>query len=409
MDPVEAFAHVEFDDGGAVVSRVRRGHPFAGLVGESDHLPQTLHYLDPVGHLVFCNCHGTGSSTSTNGMTIDRVRSSRIIHSANTECDYESVDGMCTELDGLAQWCGLSTVKTSVSWPKDNPGDKSVTIEAMNKPSIELGGAFGISIGTSFTHSPTPKGNVYSLTDVVNVRTYTEHLKSWGEHAAIHRMMQDLMCLVYGKPCQLTLQSIKREDDQYGPLSEGDERRWWRNAYEPDLGRRMAEMKPLDRYKDRPLFTLVDVDRDALRSWLDDYQLWSRPTGIAVSSMFQKGTVVEVQLLQIGVALEALGHSLWMEETSTDPTQRGRTPSYPELLELVTQAARFDELSLHKAWDAAEWREEFNTAFKGAKHADNPMPDPLIAIDRAREGLKLIRYWLAIRLGVSIERLCSHR
>ena len=37
------------------------------------------------------------------------------------------------------------------------------------------------------------------------------------------------------------------------------------------------------------------------------------------------------------------------------------------------------------------------------------MPDPLIAIDRAREGLKLIRYWLAIRLGVSIERLCSHR
>ncbi|WP_270452016.1 hypothetical protein [Kocuria marina] len=406
MDPAEATAHVQFDDAGAIVSRVRRGRPFAGLEEGGDHLPQVLHYLDPSGHLVFCDCRSLGSQTSSNGMTIDRVRSSRIIHSANTECDYELVDGMCTELDGLAQWCGLSTVTTSLSWSKETPGVKSVTIEAANKPSIEVGGAFGISIGTSFTHNPSPKGNVYSLIDIVNVRTHTGQLRPWGEHAAVHRMMQDLMCLVYGKPCQLTLKSIKREDDQYGPVPDGDDRRWWREAYEPNLGRGLTDLKPLDRYKDEPLFTLADVDPDALRSWLDGFQLWSRPTWIAVSSMFQMGTAVEVFLLQIGVALEALGHSIWMEETSSDPSKRGKTPSYPALLERVTKAACFDELSLHKTWDAAQWREEFNTAFKGAKHADNPMTDPHIATERAREGLKLIRYWLAIRLGVKAEQLC---
>lgn len=94
-----------------------------------------------------------------------------------------------------------------------------------------------------------------------------------------------------------------------------------------------------------------------------------------------------------------------MEETSSDPSKRGKTPSYPALLERVTKAACFDELSLHETWDAAQWREEFNAAFKGAKHADNPMTDPHVAIKRAREGLKLIRYWLAIRLGVNVQQL----
>lgn len=81
-------------------------------------------------------------------------------------------------------------------------------------------------------------------------------------------------------------------------------------------------MGSLDRHKDRSFFTVADVDRDALRSWLDAHQLWSRPTGIAISWMFQKGTGVEVQLLQTGVTLEALGRSLWIEETSSDLTQR---------------------------------------------------------------------------------------
>jgi hypothetical protein len=68
-------------------------------------------------------------------------------------------------------------------------------------------------------------------------------------------MFQDLMCLVFGRPCLSRIVSIKREDDQ-PYLTDGDPRQTWREVYEPDFGRSIDGVKPLDRGRDRPLFYL---------------------------------------------------------------------------------------------------------------------------------------------------------
>lgn len=55
-----------------------------------------------------------------------------------------------------------------------------------------------------------------------------------------------------------------------------------------------------------------------------------------------------------------------------------------------------------------EWCKEFNRAYKGVKHADNSLPDPLDAFHRAQEGLTLIRCWLGVELGVSSDVLAKN-
>src|SRR5690606_37446996 len=111
----------------------------------------------------------------------------------------------------------------------------------------------------------------------------------------------------------------------------------------------------------------------------------------------QRGTTVEAKLLQIGVALEALCYALWQEDGKPGGNS---TPKYPDLLECVTDAARVVHHEIYGPDGAESWRTSFNLAFKGTKHADNPLPDGLDASRFARQGLNLMRAWLGTRLGV---------
>jgi hypothetical protein len=223
-------------------------------------------------------------------------------------------------------------------------------------------------------------------------------------------MVQDLMCLVYGKPCTSTLTQVKREDDQPYLNTPDDGRRLWREVYEPTFGRTSGNFgdspdDALDRYKDQPLFYLDDVDSDKLAGWMDEWDQWSRPTWIAVTTMFQRGTTVEAQLLQLGVALESLGYALWRRR---NPDLCGsRAPSFPSLLRIVTDTVGVEHLKLYGQDSASTWRTRFNTAFKGAKHADNPLPDGLEALELATQAMNVIRAWLAVQLGVPTERLLA--
>lgn len=261
-----------------------------------------------------------GGAVSTLGTSLTRIRARRAIEAGGSEVDYSQVDGMSSEIDGLSSWSGMSTVTQTTDFKT------WVNLRAEHQESIQVGGKADVAIESSFTFNPSPKGNVFGITDLAILRTRSDTLWSWQDHGAVHHMVQDLMCLVFGRPCLSRVTAVKREDDQ--PYSsEGDTRRLWREVYEPTFGRSVEGVEPLDRAKARPLFYLKDVDSDALTSWIDQWELWSRPTWIAVTTMFQRGTTVESKLLQIGVALEALGYALWQESgppatASTPPTRR---------------------------------------------------------------------------------------
>jgi hypothetical protein len=207
-------------------------------------------------------------------------------------------------------------------------------------------------------------------------------------------MIQDLMCLAYAYPCSSVMKSVMRHDDQ-GLNGKKDRRRLWPEAFQPTFGRGDRSHDPLD---DRePFFYLDETEPFRVAAWLNGYEAWSRPTWIAVTTLFQRNSTVEAQLLQVGVALEALGYAIWRGANPSAST----TPSYPALLKVVTDKVGIASATIYgKAKRANLWRDAFNRAFKGAKHADNPPVTPNIAYERAQQGFLLIRCWLALELGV---------
>lgn len=397
-------ASVEFDERGALIQCPRRDHSPGSVLADwsgAPATPEVLHFVDHASHLTFAECNNVGSTASTLGPGVDRIRSRRVIASGTTERSYDEVDGMTSEIDGLASWARMSTVSQKVERAAN--GHIAVVIRAENPEAIELGGHLSLTLQTAFNHNPVPQGNVFALTDVVSIRTRSTSPIPWSEHAVVHHMLQDLMCLVYGKPCAASVTSVKREDDQPYLSEPDDGKRTWREVYEPTFGRNEAGVEPLDRVGDRPLFHLQDVDPGKLSAWMDNWHLWSRPTWIAVTTMFQRGTTMEAQLLQMGIALESLGYAIWQQDNK--PATSHRTPSFPDLLAHVTDTVGVEHHKLFGEFKADGWRAAFNTAFKGAKHADNPLPDGLTSLEFTNQAMNLIRAWLAVQVGVPRERL----
>jgi hypothetical protein len=335
-----------------------------------------------------------GVSASSLGHSEQRIRYRVAVATGANGLAYSKINGMQTEVDGLARWAKMTTVETRLR-TKEGDGVTGLDLSARNMAPHVLGGTFDLRLVTSFWHQPRPTDGVFTISDRLTVQTRTRRTREWEHHAAQHRMIQDLMCLAYAFPCSAVLKSAMRHDDQPFDVRK-DKRRFWHEAFEPAFGRGDGSYKlPGDR---KPLFFLDETDPARVEAWLTSYELWSRPTWIAVTTLFQVNSTVEAQLLQIGVALEALGYAIWRQ---THPSAK-KTPNYPDLLKLVTDRVGIASAALYGETRRADsWRNQFNRAFKGAKHADNTPVASNEAIERAWQGLQLIRCWLALELGVN--------
>lgn len=388
----------EFDADGVMVSWPRAlsfGDALA-LNHEDRQAPDPLILRDNEGWLTLTDAHLVGASASTLAHSVEQIRYQKAIHAGANGADYAGVQGMTSEVEGLASWAKLVPVTQSVTFDEGRGAADSLSLVAKNLEPKRLGGPLGLDLCTAYTPNLVPNGGVFTVATWLHVRTRTPELTSWQTHERSHRMMQDLMCLVYGKPCTSRLVSVMRDDDQERPPT--DDRRFWREAYQPTFGRKAPpDFQLTDR--DRPLFFLDEADGERVERWLSEYELWSRPTWIVMSAIFDRSLPVESKLLQVAVALEALGYAI---RQKADPTTKPTT-HYESLLQGIFDAIGYAPPAVVGGGDIRAWCRDFNRTYKGVKHADNPLPDSLVAWSRAKEGMTLIRCWLASELGVSNE------
>lgn len=232
------------------------------------------------------------------------------------------------------------------------------------------------------------------------------------------------MCLVYGYPCELRLKEILRRNNQPG-LPEGQDPNGkydWHEAFSKNFGRSRKIEQRKDISEVKPLFKLSDTSPDDVENWIENFDKWSRPTWIAVESIFQNRLAAETRMLLMGSALEALGYAIWLyeendgnSESCGKPRCKGRKhgcsqpgcnkPTAVGYFERAAKTLPWTSLEISEETTPLEWAKSFNTVYKGCKHADNELPDSLESHDRADEGLLIIRCWLAKKLGVEDETL----
>lgn len=97
------------------------------------------------------------------------------------------------------------------------------------------------------------------------------------------------------------------------------------------------------------------------------------------------------QILQTGIAPEALGHQLGVES--------GRPPThqinFKPALDRVLADPEFNPLP-----DAEDWKKRRHESYMGVKHPDREAPHSLVLANALRDNLLILRFWIAGRLGV---------
>ena len=328
----------------------------------------------------------------------------------SADLSYEEVNGVSSTLEGFSRWAEVTAIEQSLILSSDGTKPPTACLKAQAKDSVDIGTRFNVSATTGFT---APKLDPYQLEYVYRnltaLRTETPELVAWNEHMQVHRTMQGLLCLVYNYPCELSLSDTYRKDDQPELETVEEEVYLWHEVHYKNFSRTRHVEPRKDFSKANPLFLLSDTADGAVATWLDEFEKWSRPTWIAVETIFHPYLAAESRLIQIGVALEALGYAIWLYEENGGVMPAGRRPSATGYFRRVAEKLPFSDLDISSERTAKDWAEAFNETYIGCKHADNPLPDGLEAYEHAIQGLAIIRCWLAKNLGVSNETLIENR
>lgn len=303
--------------------------------------------------------------------------------------DYQDVNGMASSIVGLSTWAGVSGIEQRVSHGGEEP---AYTLEARLIEPTTLGGPFNLCLCNGFSYDPMNQGIFRGVRNMVTIQTLDNYHAPWIDHAAVHRLVQDLICMAFGEAREMRLSQVVRHDDQ-PTFMDSDQPLLWRDAYDPFHGR--LATGPGSSSGTSLLFRFEDVDRASLTKFFSESSRWGRAISIASAVLFVPDCPPQMRLTQIGVALESLGYAIWRNSNDS-----GRTPPMPHLLELVCNAADISHRAVYGNLSSQGWIRQFNACFKGAKHADNPLPDPHEAHVLAGQGLNLIRVWLARFLGV---------
>jgi hypothetical protein len=157
--------------------------------------------------------------------------------------------------------------------------------------------------------------------------------------------------------------------------------------------------------RDTPLFNFNDIGVGGVRRWVEESQQWARIVGPLVLWTFNSGSSIEVGVMQIAVALEALGHKIAVRQECIQPD---KSLNFPHYLTLIGETLECDLAPMIKGSpengvpahvDYTAWSDDFNKLYKECKHADHPLPDPLCGAIAARSGALLLRMWLAREFG----------
>lgn len=356
------------------------------------------------------------------GMNTSAFRCDRVIRSSEP-LSYDSLNGMTSTLEGFVRWSGVEIFEQSFHYENDNFVSSTLKTELVQP--VELGSQFSVTASSGFASKPIySAGSLSEITykDSTKLGTETAGLRTWEEHQRVHQMIQDLMCLVYSYPCSMQIDSVVRDDGQ-PEFVEEDGRKLWPEAFTPVMGRQRHFEPKQDFARLKPLFQLEDTDKDLVADWIDNFHRWSRPTWIAVESLFQPYLAAESRMLQMGAAMEALGYAIWLYDEhggyAPECEKAGRRhkcsfvgcdkPNAERYFWRVAKDLPFAELNIAEEQTAEEWAKAFNLTYRGCKHADNDLPDGVEAYKRAKQGLQVIRCWLAKKLGVSDEVLVQNK
>jgi hypothetical protein len=385
----------------------------AWLSNSEPEVPERLVFVDNDGRVGLEGCRVRRSSHRMFSELTPwaEIHADYAVDIQGLDHDFWNLNGVRSEIAGLAAWTGLSSLNARVT-RDDDELVKSVEVTANSPSSIEIGTDYGLMLVPHFTATDSRSNGTYLLKQRVYIQTFTAQPVPFDRHAEVHQCMQDLLTIAFGTGCGLSVESAS--STRY-PLTKprtgkvvGEK---WRDVVAVWDGRGNLDT-PMELPSNTwPLFTLADIGVDGVRRWIEEIDEWTRVVGPLSSSRFQTAVVIELRVMQAAVSLEALGYRIALRSRKIEP---GGSLHFPQYLRLVADSLDCDLASVLRGDpangvarfdDFSSWADAFTGVYRQAKHADHPLPDPIRAWVLAESGSLLVRLWLAREFGVSAAEL----
>lgn len=375
-------------------------------------VPERLVFVDSYGVVGLDGCRIRRATRRGNQPSRVEVHADHSIQLKRPGPDFAAVNSVRTEIAGLATWVTHQSAVHKELYSNDADLITSVVFKARAGNPKEVGTEHGLQFVPYFdaTSERSLSGGRHEIIEKMFVETRVDgDPLPLDVHLTTHRNIQELLVIAYGVPCGQRLSwvaSSARPGERVIPCTGAGDR--WRGVISTWCGRGDAD-DPMEVPRKHTLFDYPDIGAAGVKRWVEDADDWSRVVGPLVLWHFDNGSSIEVELLQIGVAIEALGYKIAVRQGLILP---GESQSFPQYLRRIGETLRCDVgpvitgspdngVSAHTDYDA--WSNDFNTLYKQAKHADHPLPDGLRGVIAARSGALLLRMWLSVEFGVDPE------
>ncbi len=362
--------------------------------------PTVLDYFDEIGSVGLIDCRASSRNTIRfGGMAassgVGEIAASYAVEKAEKASNYTKINGLRSEIDGLAQWLNLWAHRTTRTYAQDN---LSMTVSTTMElpPDLPINRRLNLSATVLGTAPRSQKPEV-QYTSTAMIRTHVSTARTWEDHLALHRAIRDLLRVAVWRPISFRKFEVTSDRERVQITEDKDPCSRW------CLTRTAFLVGSESTWDDnvRPLFWFADIGKAGVARWLKLYDTNTRGLRPFLRLLDLREGTIEEQMTLLGIAMEALGYQAFLDSGTSQKRASGKT---------IEQRVRklTDSLTGCIPNIPHSYPKNFADSYNAVKHANRPQPNPLDLISNYRLGIKILRAWIALRLGVS-EALIQQR
>lgn len=321
---------------------------------------------------------------------------------ARIDTEQPTARAMRTRLQGLDAWAPISTY--DLKRVSDDEGRlQELTYTHRNQPSLPLGTVDGIEISLDPHWRGDEGTSSIRVERWVSLQTRSGMETHVWQHIAAQQTVRELLALLSMMPLDFTGHEVIT--GQAHPHF-GDE---WRELHAPSSAMRYPRWEPEKTIQQRQFPLLVGFfTPERFSRWLEVRKECRRVWQPTLGVVYNQPAVVEVDLLQIGIAVEAYGHAL-MVRAKKNP-EAGSSPTFANRLSAVLD--HIGEQAVDRLLKDGSTRETFvqsvANAYNGVKHANRELPEPWHAHTLMRLAHEAIILGLLTDLEAPTEAIANH-
>lgn len=155
--------------------------------------PVSISFYDAKGPVGLVGSQVVGSTMNLGGAGVGegRLAFDYAILGAGSGADYESINGLRSDVEGLGTWVGLRSLNAEQEIKDGRLA--SVNLRLKPSPAIRAGRLLNAEFQSNWRYEPGPGPDQTTITERMQIHTQVKKAVRWEDHFRIHFTLRDLL------------------------------------------------------------------------------------------------------------------------------------------------------------------------------------------------------------------------